>query len=151
MLKSTLWMEDSPTRIVWFALLMMKDEEGVIPTQSPRVIAHEARVSDEEAEKALAIFLGPDPESHLGNNEGRRLRKIEGGFQIVNHDQYRYSSEASREYWRVKKAEQRERDAERLELARQGRRRKANGKKMVRDAAGKKVPARNQTPPQEPQ
>ena len=147
-------MEDNATRIVWFALLMMKDEDGVIGTQSAKVIAHEARVSDEEAEKALAIFLGPDKDSHLQNDEGRRLRKIEGGFQIINHDQYRYSSEASREYWRVKKAEQRARDEERLALARQGRRRKANSRngrrrKIVRDVAGKMVPAKNQPQAQE--
>lgn len=149
MLKSTLWMEDNPTRIVWVTLLLLKDEEGMIGTQSARVIAHEARVTEEEAAKALAIFLGPDPESHLENDEGRRLRKVPGGFQIINHEQYRYSSEVSREYWRVKKAEQRQRDAERMALAKQGRRRRVveNGVKWGKDAAGRKVRLRNQRPP----
>lgn len=123
MLDSTLWMESTPTRIVWLTLLLMKDRDGFIRQSSVAVIAHRARVTVEEAGAALEKFLGPDADSHMRNDEGRRLRRVDGGFQVINHEQYRYSSEASREYWRVKKAEQREREAARLALARQGKRR----------------------------
>ncbi len=129
MLKSSLWVRyDSPTRIVWFTLLLMKDADGLVHTSDPAVIAHEANVGIEETEKALALFLSPDSRSHLKNDEGRRLREVEGGLQIINHEHYRYSSEATRLYWSTKKAEQRKKDARKEELAKQGRKREPRGK-----------------------
>jgi len=121
MLDSSIWMEDAPTRIVWFTLLMMKDDDGMVKTSSPKVISHKARVSEEEARKALEKFLAPDDDSHLKNDAGRRVRQVDGGLQIINHEAYRFSTEAKRLFWRQQKEEKKAKQARQIELAKQGR------------------------------
>src|SRR5688572_28954572 len=100
MLDSSLWRRESKeTRIVWLTLLMMKNADGVI--QSSKVgLADRARVSDEECAVALIALTSPDPDDTSKVEEGRRIREIPGGWQVVNHDLYRFSTEAKREFWR---------------------------------------------------
>ena len=125
-------MEDAPTRIVWLTLLMMKDDEGLVKTSSAKVISHKARVSEEEARKALDKFLGPDDDSHLKNDEGRRIKEVGGCLQIINHEQYRFSTEAKRMFWRQQKEEKKAKQARQIELAKQGRLREPRKGKAVR-------------------
>ena len=75
-------------------------------------LADRAKVGDDECRKALQIFLSPDPNDTSKVDEGRRIREIPGGWQIVNHDLYRFSTEAKREFWRQQKALQREKAAQ---------------------------------------
>jgi hypothetical protein len=107
-LDSSLWVNESKeTRLVWLTLLMMKNSEGII--QSSVVgLADRAKVSPPEAKAALKVLLSPDPDDSSKVEEGRRIREVPGGWQIVNHDMYRFSTEAKREFWRTSKAEQRE-------------------------------------------
>jgi hypothetical protein len=134
MLDSSIWMEDAATRIVWFTLLMMKDDDGMVKTSSAKVIAHKARVTEEEARKALEKFLGPDPDSHLKNDEGKRVREVNGCLQIINHEQYRFSTDAKRLFWRHQKEEKKKREARKIELAKQGRLREPPKPKPARNA-----------------
>lgn len=106
-LDSSVWMESAGTRLVWITLLAMKNVEGNVLC-SPKALAHRARVSQEEAAEALRVLSSPDPESGKKNDEGRRIREIPGGWFIINHDDYRFSTEAKREFWRSQKQEQRE-------------------------------------------
>lgn len=107
-LDSSVWRrENKETRLVWITLLMMKDSEGIV--QSSRVgLADRARVSDGECEEALRVLIAPDLKDTSGVQEGRRIREVPGGWQIVNHDMYRFSTEAKREFWRQEKAKQRQ-------------------------------------------
>jgi hypothetical protein len=106
LLDSTCWELDAPTRIVWLCLLLKADSwckvEGV-----PRTLARAANVTLEECKRALDILKSPDPESRSKKEEGRRIREIEGGWYIINLQEYR--DKKSTNYWAVKKAEQRER------------------------------------------
>lgn len=109
-LDSSIWRKQSKeARLVWMTMLMMKDSEGMIQA-SEIGLADRARVSQEECREALRIFLSPDPDDTSGVEDGRKIRKIQEGWQIVNHDLYRFSTEAKREFWRIQKEEQRARD-----------------------------------------
>ena len=99
-------MESKETRLVWITMLAMKDSEGRV-IAAPKALAWRARVNDAECSAALEVFKSPDPESTSKIEEGRRIREIPGGWQIINHELYRFSTEAKREFWRNQKREQR--------------------------------------------
>jgi hypothetical protein len=106
--QSSIWNETAETRIVWITLLATKDMTGYVRGNA-MTIARMANVTQEDAQKALDIFQQPDPSSHTPDNEGRRIAPQDGGWLVLNSDLYRETgmSEANKEYWRVKKAEQR--------------------------------------------
>ena len=107
-LDSSLWIKESKeTRLVWVALLAMKNSEGIIHA-SVVGLADRAKVSVGECRKALKVLLSPDKDDTSGVDNGRRLREMQGGWQIVNHDLYRFSTEAKREFWREQKRKQRQ-------------------------------------------
>lgn len=107
LLRSSIWVKESKeTRLVWIALLALKDKDGEV--QSSLVgLADMAKVSREECEVALGVLTGVDPDDSSGVDDGRRLRVIPGGWQVVNHELYRYSTDAQRAKWALEKAAQR--------------------------------------------
>lgn len=111
-LESSLWIRESKeTRLVWITLLAMKDRDGIV--QSSLVgLADRAKVSDQECVKALEVLKSPDPNDTSKVEDGRRIREVPGGWQIINHDLYRFSTEARRMMWRESKALQRLNDRE---------------------------------------
>ena len=110
-LDSSLWRQESKeTRLVWITMLAMKNSEGKL-WSSVVGLADRAKVTLDECKQALAILSSPDAEDTSGVDEGRRIRQIQGGWEIVNHDMYRFSTEAKREFWRQQKAEQRAAEA----------------------------------------
>ena len=92
--------------MAWITLLAMKDADGVVKA-ARSALAYRARVSDEECAKALQVLASPDPQSMTKDNEGRRIKEVPGGWLVLNHELYRFSTEAKREFWRQQKAEQR--------------------------------------------
>jgi hypothetical protein len=106
-LQSSIWDEHTATRVVWITMLAMKDENGLVVSTFDS-LRRAANVTPEECQVALDKFLAPDPASGSTADEGRRIRKAHGGWTIINHEKYRYSSEERRIYWREKKAEQRQ-------------------------------------------
>jgi hypothetical protein len=108
-LESSIWVTQSKeTRLVWITILAMKNYEGQV-FASVVGLADRAKVSPDECRKALKVLLSPDPDDTSKVEEGRRIREIQGGWEVINHDFYRFSTEAKREFWRVTKAEQRRR------------------------------------------
>ena len=106
-LDSSIWVKESKeTRLVWITMLAMKNFEGKIQA-SIIGLADRAKVTPEECRTALNVFLAPDPDDTSKVEDGRRIREIPGGWEIINHDLYRFSTEAKREFWRQSKAEQR--------------------------------------------
>src|ERR1035437_2441281 len=106
-LDSSIWIKESKeSRLVWITMLAMKDFEGKIQA-SVDGLADRAKVSTDECRMALAIFLAPDPDDTSKVEDGKRIREIPGGCQVINHDLYRFSTEAKREFWRQSKADQR--------------------------------------------
>lgn len=108
-LDSSIWVKESKeTRLVWITLLAMKDREGHV--YASRIgLADRAKVSPDECAKAIKIFMSPDPDDTSKVEDGIRLREIPGGWEIVNHDLYRFSTDEKREFWRRCKAESRAR------------------------------------------
>lgn len=86
--ESTVWCEPDRTRLVWITMLAMADRVGRVWASVPG-LANRARVPLEDARIAIATFLAPDPDSRSPEEEGRRIREIDGGWQLINHAKYR--------------------------------------------------------------
>jgi hypothetical protein len=88
-LDSSIWLESTPTRIVWLTMIAVMDEDGFAQFAAPKNVAHRARVTPEEAEEALRILENPDIDSSNPDNEGRRLERVPGGWLVLNADKHR--------------------------------------------------------------
>lgn len=107
LLESSLWVQESKeTRLVWITLLAMKDSTGKVQA-SVVGLADRAKVTLDECKTALSVLLSKDPNDTSKVEEGRRIREIPGGWEVINHDLYRFSTDAKRAYWREAKAQQR--------------------------------------------
>jgi hypothetical protein len=85
--ESTVWCEPSDIRIVWITMLAMADKKGRVWASIPG-LANRARVTVEDTRIAITTFLSPDPDSRSHEEEGRRIREIDGGWQLINHAKY---------------------------------------------------------------
>lgn len=109
---SSVWSEDDKTRIVWITMLALSNRNGLVEAAMPG-LARAANVPLEDCRAALLKFESPDPDSRSRTFEGRRVERVDGGFQILNYAKYMalMSKEDIREYKREKMREYRERDA----------------------------------------
>lgn len=113
-LRSSLWVvESKETRLVWITILAMKNSEGQV-FSSVIGLADAAKVTLDECREALQVLLSPDPNDTSKVEEGRRIREIPGGWQVVNHDMYRFSTDEKRAYWAEQKAKQRKKKKQQL-------------------------------------
>lgn len=105
---STIWREDDATRLVWVTMLAMVSKDGIVEASAPG-LADMARVPVEECRKSLAKLEGPDPDSRSKNDEGRRIRPVDGGWEIINYYKYRerLMSDERRQYWKEYKQKKR--------------------------------------------
>ena len=87
-LDSSLWVEDLPTRVVFITMLAMADSEGVCRATAPG-IARRGNIPVADVRNALIILESPDPDSRTQTDEGRRIRRQDGGYRIVNYTAYR--------------------------------------------------------------
>ncbi len=85
---SSIWCQDDHTRLVWITMLAMADKHGRVWAEIPG-LASRARVPVEAADRAIAIFLAPDPHSRTKDHDGRRIEPIDGGWRLLNHAKYR--------------------------------------------------------------
>lgn len=85
---SSIWSEDSDTKVVWVTLLAMADSKGIISASIPG-LSKRSGVSMKKTEEALTKFEGPDKYSRSKEFEGRRLLKIDDGWQLLNYTKYR--------------------------------------------------------------
>lgn len=103
-LRSSIWVQESKeTRLVWVTVLALKDRDGNVYS-SMVGLADSAKVSVDECREALVVLMSPDPNDTSKVDEGRRLKEIPGGWHVINHDLYRFSTEARREMWRQQQA-----------------------------------------------
>lgn len=110
-LRSSIWLESKETRIVWITMLALKDKDGLV-LGSLRGLAHTARVEPEECAEAIQKFLSPDPDSSTPGDDGRRIEVVPGGWHILNHEKYQFSTEARRLMWAENKRRQRMKEAD---------------------------------------
>lgn len=69
-------------------MLAMSDQNGEVHASIPG-LARIAGIDIPSVEKALDAFMSPDPYSRTPDNEGRRVAKIDGGWELLNHAKYR--------------------------------------------------------------
>jgi len=87
-LNSSLWVSDYRTRITFLTMLMLAKPDGTVAAKAPG-IARAAVLPIEDVRKALDELESPDPDSRTEDEDGRRIRRIEGGFHIINYTKYR--------------------------------------------------------------
>jgi hypothetical protein len=85
---STIWDESKETRLVWVTMLAMADGKGQVHAAIPG-LAHQSRVTTAECQEALRVLMAPDPFSRTKDFDGRRIKEIDGGWQLLNHGKYR--------------------------------------------------------------
>ncbi|MCK9556309.1 hypothetical protein M0R36_10960 [bacterium] len=107
---STIWREPDHVRIVWVTMLAMTDQYGVVECSVPG-LADAARVNLQQCIEAIDRLSAPDPYSRCPDYDGRRIEKVDGGFQILNYEYYR--RKASEEEKREKNADKQRRWRER--------------------------------------
>lgn len=87
-LDSSIWGEPLSVRIVWISLLAMADKDGRVAASSDG-ISRRANVPLKQTDHALAVLSSPDARSKSDEHEGRRVERIDGGYQILNYAKYR--------------------------------------------------------------
>lgn len=99
---SSLWAEDSDTKICWITLLLLADAGGFVRAAASAV-AREAGISAAAGRRALDLFASPDDESRTPDNQGKRIEKVEGGYRVLNYEKYRerdYTNAERQKRWR---------------------------------------------------
>lgn len=98
---SSIWCEDSDTRVVWVTMLSMMNYDFIVYA-SINGLAKRSAVSIEATEKAIAKFLAPDKYSRDKEFEGRRLKEVSGGWFVLNGPKFSKlrSSEERKAYQR---------------------------------------------------
>lgn len=107
---SSVWCESKDVKILWITMLAMKDRNGFVAAAIPG-IARAAGLTLAECQKALAVLEAPDKLSSSQEYDGRRIRKVERGWLILNHFPYRdlINKEYRKDYNRIKQQEYRAR------------------------------------------
>lgn len=88
LIHSTVWQEDAFVKVVWITMLAMADRDGVVQASAPG-LAKAAGVPLDACEAALSKFMAPDQYSRTPDNEGRRIAKVAGGWELLNYMKYR--------------------------------------------------------------
>jgi len=86
--ESTVWCEDSDTRVVWITMLAMSNKNGFVFGSEPG-LASRAKVSLEATIAALDKFQKPDKYSRSKEHEGRRIEVVDGGWRLLNYLKHR--------------------------------------------------------------
>lgn len=105
---SSVWCESKDVKVLWVTMLALTNKHSRVDGSVPG-LAKQAQLTIEETEAALAVLESPDPHSRNTGHEGRRIEKVEGGWMVLNHAEYRRKLDASerKEYLRQKQAEYR--------------------------------------------
>jgi uncharacterized phage protein (TIGR02220 family) len=85
---SSIWSESADTCKVWITMLAMADQTGLVPATAPG-ISTASFIPIETTRKSIAVLETPDPDSKSMEHEGRRIKRVEGGYLILNYDKYR--------------------------------------------------------------
>jgi hypothetical protein len=98
--------------VVFMAMLVLAEREGIID-MTPEAIAAKCGFPLEIVRQGIQELEQPDARSRTPDEEGRRIVRLEEnrdwGWRITNYEKYEKirSAEERREYFRLKKREQR--------------------------------------------
>ena len=119
-LTSTIWCQDCETRIVWITMLAMADKNGLVEATAPG-IAKMAGVPEPKVRQVLDMLEDVDQQSRTSFNNGKRVKRVNGGYTLLNYKEYRKQrgvddrKEYMRKYMRAYMRKRRE--AKKLELS----------------------------------
>lgn len=109
LVQSSLMTADPNTFKIFITLLASARPDNIAPVSST-FLAAACYMSLEDVNKSLAILESPDNYSRSLEEEGRRIRRVDGGYFIINFSKYRnkiysYKPDAirKREYRKKKK------------------------------------------------
>lgn len=113
MLDSSVWMEPYPVRVLWTAMLALKEADHVVRYTAFQ-LAKRANMTEREVLDCLKILSEPDTRRIEPQPfDGRRIEKVEGGWLVLNGQKYEdemrllsrraYNARKQREYRQVKK------------------------------------------------
>jgi hypothetical protein len=77
------------TRWCFLFMSSTSNRSGFFRCASVSVLARRANVTLEEAELAIQELEAPDPDSTTRDEDGRRIVRVQGGWDIVTHQFYR--------------------------------------------------------------
>lgn len=88
-LDSTVWSESKDVRLLWITMLAMKDRDGLVES-SLVGLSRRAGLTMEETKVAMVVLESPDMKSETNqDHEGRRVKRVEAGWLVLNHLKYR--------------------------------------------------------------
>ncbi len=90
-ISSSIWGESKDAKILWITMLALANKHGEVMASVPG-LARAAVLDPDEVRKALDILASPDPDSRTPDDEGRRIRQIEGGWELLNYAKYRWKA-----------------------------------------------------------
>ncbi len=67
--------------------MALANRDGVAETSIPG-LAVAAQVTLEQTQDAINRLSSPDPFSRTKEHEGRKLREVDGGYELINHGKY---------------------------------------------------------------
>jgi hypothetical protein len=76
------------TRYFFLMMVAIKNSQGIVYGTAAS-LARLFNVDVEIAEQAIKALEAPDAESRTPDDNGCRIRKVQGGWLVVNHKQYR--------------------------------------------------------------
>lgn len=94
--QSSIMSADAYTFKVWITLLAMCKETGIAYV-SPVFLASVCHLPISKVRASLQKLSEPDLDSRSTNEDGRRIRRVDGGFEIINYLTYRTVSLRSAE------------------------------------------------------
>jgi len=97
LIQSSIMMESPEVFKIWITLLAACEEDGVAKV-SPVFLSSVCRLHIDDVQKALKKLMEPDQYSRSTEDKGKRIRRVNGGFFIVNYQKYRsYTYSRSKE------------------------------------------------------
>lgn len=93
---SSVMLEPPDVFKVWITMLAMCKGDGICRASSVGISAV-SRLDLDVVERAIVILESPDKRSRSTNDDGRRIRRIDGGYEIINYMKYRELSTSEAE------------------------------------------------------
>lgn len=108
-LDSSVWTEPYHVRVLWTAMLTLKDSDHVVRYNAFQLYRKANLESEEEALDALRILQAPDRKRiEKQAHDGRRIQKVEDGWLILNGQIYEDEMrKVSRRFYKARKERER--------------------------------------------
>jgi len=87
-LQSSIMAERSDVFKVWIAILASAGSDGIARVSSV-FLSSACHLSQRVTDHALEILSAPDPRSRSLADDGRRIRRVDGGYFLTNYEKYR--------------------------------------------------------------